>query len=60
LGESLKEAVREIEERHSDILKLEQSVLEVYELFKDLAVLDDSQQEVIDNISQRTSTAKIM
>jgi t-SNARE complex subunit (syntaxin) len=58
VGESLKEAVQQIEERHGDIKKLEQSVIEVHELFKDMAVLVDQQQEVIDVISQRISTAK--
>lgn len=58
MGESLKEVVQQIEEKHSDILLLEQSVVEVHELFKDMAVLVGQQQEVIDVISQRISTAK--
>jgi len=36
--------VHDIEERHKGIMKLEQQVLEVFELFRDLATLVDLQQ----------------
>lgn len=58
ISEDLKEVVRDIEERHLDILKLEQQVLEVYELFKDLATLVDIQQESLDVIENRITQAK--
>lgn len=56
--ENLEDVVRDIEERHQGILKLEQQVLEVYELFRDLATLVDLQQESLDVISNRISQAK--
>jgi len=58
MTENLQAAVHEIEERHLDILKLEEQVLEVYELFKDLATLVDLQQESLDVIDNRISSAK--
>jgi len=58
ISENLQEVVRDIEERHLDILKLEQQVLEVYELFRDLATLVDLQQESLDVIENRISHAK--
>jgi len=58
ISENLEEVVRDIEERHLDILKLEKQVLEVYELFKDLATLVDIQQESLDVIENRIQKAK--
>jgi len=58
ISENLQEVVRDIEERHLDILKLEQQVLEVYELFRDLATLVDLQQESLDVIENRISHAR--
>jgi len=58
ISENLQEVVRDIEERHLDILKLEQQVLEVYELFRDLATLVDLQQESLDVIENRISRAR--
>merc|ERR1712153_269840 len=57
-SESLTEMVRDIEERHLDILKLERQVLEVYELCKDLATLVELQQESLDVIENRIQKAK--
>lgn len=34
---------RDIEDRHSDIMKLESSLKELHDMFQDLAVLVDSQ-----------------
>jgi t-SNARE complex subunit (syntaxin) len=53
LSDNLQSVVRDIEERHLDILKLERQVLEVYELFRDLATLVDLQQETLDVIENR-------
>lgn len=58
ISENLEDVVRDIEERHMDILKLEQQVLEVYQLFQDLATLVDIQQESLDVIENRIQHAK--
>lgn len=58
ISENLQDTIRDIEERHHDIMKLEQQVLEVYELFKDLATLVDLQQESLDVIENRITNAK--
>lgn len=58
ISENLQDTIRDIEERHHDIIKLERQVLEVYELFKDLAVLVDIQQEHLDVIENRVTSAK--
>jgi syntaxin 1B/2/3 len=55
--DNLDEAIREIEQRHNDIQRLEKSVLEVFELFRDLATLVDLQQEAFDNIEHNISDA---
>jgi len=55
--ENLQNVVREIEERHADILKLERQVIEVYELFKDLNTLVELQQETLDVIEHRIQNA---
>jgi len=52
------DVLRDIEMRHEEILRLEKQVLEVYELFKDLALLVDTQQESLDVIEKRVGTAK--
>jgi len=58
ISEDLDNVVAEIEARHKGIMKLEQQVLEIYQLFKDLAVLVDLQQETMDVISERIERAK--
>lgn len=58
ISENLEDVIRDIEERHMDILKLEQQVLEVYNLFQDLATLVDIQQESLDVIENRIEHAK--
>jgi t-SNARE complex subunit (syntaxin) len=58
VSDNLQSLVQDIEERHMDILKLEQQVLEVYELFRDLATLVDIQQESLDVIENRIILAK--
>jgi len=54
----LDNVVAEIEERHQGIMKLERQVLEIYELFKDLATLVDLQQETFDVIERRLNNAQ--
>jgi len=58
ISDDLEDVVRDIEERHQDILKLEKQVLEVYELFRDLAQLVDLQQDSLDVIDARIQSAK--
>jgi len=58
ISDDLEDVVRDIEERHQDILKLERQVLEVYELFRDLAQLVDLQQDSLDVIDARIQSAK--
>jgi len=58
ISDNLQNVVRDIEERHLDILKLEKQVLEVYELFRDLATLVELQQESLDVIETRITAAR--
>jgi len=57
-GGEVTDVLRDIELRHEEIQRLERQVLEVYELFKDLALLVDTQQESLDLIEKRVGTAK--
>mmetsp|Transcript_16695 Transcript_16695/g.23203 ORF Transcript_16695/g.23203 Transcript_16695/m.23203 type:complete len:420 (+) Transcript_16695:38-1297(+) len=52
------EALQYIENRHKDIVKLEQSILELHQLFVDLAILVDQQGEMIDQIEYNVVQAK--
>jgi len=45
-----KNALLDIQERHKDILKIEKSINELHQLFVDMAVLVESQGELIDQI----------
>lgn len=45
-----KDALNYIENRHRDILRLEQSIKELHQLFLDMAILVDQQGELIDQI----------
>jgi len=45
-----KQTLADIEARHKDILKLEQSIKELHDMFMDMAMLVESQGEMIDNI----------
>jgi len=58
ISEELEDVVRDIEDRHQDILKLERQVQEVFELFRDLAALVDLQQDSLDVIEARVASAK--
>jgi len=52
------DVVHDIQARHNDILRLEHEIMEVHELFRDLAMLVDLQQEKLDIIETRISSAK--
>ena len=49
-----KKALKAIEQRYDDILKLEKSIKELHEMFHDLALLVESQGEMLDNIEHTT------
>lgn len=53
VSDDLQQTVREIEQRHIELLRLEQQVIEINELFKDLSTLVDLQQESLDVIENR-------
>ena len=52
-----REALNEIEQRHHDILDLEKDIMELQEIFRDLAILIDEQGDVVDNIEAYVETA---
>jgi t-SNARE complex subunit (syntaxin) len=58
ISENLLAVVQDIHQRHLDILKLEQSILELYELVKDFAALVDLQQESLDVIENRVINSR--
>ena len=54
----LQNAVRDLEERHRDIKKLEKSILQVHNMIQELNALVQYQGEVIDNIEINIQKAK--
>lgn len=50
-----KDALAYIENKHKDILRLEQSIQELHQLFLDMAILVESQGELIDQIEYNVS-----
>uniref|UniRef100_A0A3B3V343 Syntaxin 3 n=1 Tax=Poecilia latipinna TaxID=48699 RepID=A0A3B3V343_9TELE len=50
-----KQALSEIESRHKDIVRLESSIKELHDMFVDIAMLVESQGEIVDNIEQNVS-----
>jgi t-SNARE complex subunit (syntaxin) len=58
ISEKLDRTVKDIEERHAQIIKLTQTIEEAEQLFTDLALLVDIQQEQLDVIEHRISIAK--
>ncbi|KAK7916416.1 hypothetical protein WMY93_012177 [Mugilogobius chulae] len=51
------QALNEIESRHFDILSLESSIKELQEIFMDIAVLVETQGELINNIEKNVTSA---
>ncbi|XP_037046921.1 syntaxin-1A isoform X6 [Bradysia coprophila] len=45
-----KQTLADIEARHADIIKLENSIRELHDMFMDMAMLVESQGEMVDNI----------
>ncbi|XP_029018524.1 syntaxin-2 isoform X2 [Betta splendens] len=52
-----RQAVNEIESRHQDIMRLESSIRELHALFMDMAMLVESQGEMVNNIEKNVSNA---
>uniref|UniRef100_A0A8D3CGN5 Syntaxin-3 n=1 Tax=Scophthalmus maximus TaxID=52904 RepID=A0A8D3CGN5_SCOMX len=50
-----KQALSEIESRHKDIVRLESSIKELHDMFVDIAMLVESQGDIVDNIEQNVS-----
>jgi t-SNARE complex subunit (syntaxin) len=59
MDDQLVDAVKDIEDQHKGMQKIEQGVREIQELFQDMAVLVDLQQETLDVIERNVQdTAK--
>ena len=54
----LQNAVRDLEERHAEIRKLEKSIMEVHKLIEELAGLVKLQGEMIDDICENIAASK--
>ena len=54
----LQNAVRDLEERHAEIRKLETSIMELHKLIVELAALVQYQGEMIDNICENIAESK--
>ncbi|TUX87182.1 Syntaxin-1B [Bagarius yarrelli] len=52
-----KQALNEIETRHTEIIKLENSIRELHDMFVDMAMLVESQGEMIDRIEYNVERA---
>ncbi|KAL4660412.1 syntaxin-2 isoform X2 [Arapaima gigas] len=52
-----RQALNEIESRHKDIIRLENSIKELHEMFVDMAVLVETQGEMINNIEKNVTSA---
>uniref|UniRef100_A0A3Q4AIF1 t-SNARE coiled-coil homology domain-containing protein n=1 Tax=Mola mola TaxID=94237 RepID=A0A3Q4AIF1_MOLML len=50
-----KQALSEIEARHKDIVRLESSIKELHDMFVDIAMLVESQGDIVNNIEQNVS-----
>ena len=55
----LQNVVRDLEERHKDILKLQKSILEIHKITTELNLLVQYQGEMIDNIVENLNQAKL-
>nr|1L4A_B Chain B, S-SYNTAXIN [Doryteuthis pealeii] len=52
-----KQTLADIEARHADIMKLETSIRELHDMFMDMAMLVESQGEMIDRIEYNVEAA---
>ena len=58
IPEPLKNAVRDLEERHKDIKKLEKSIIELSKMIQELNKLVEYQGKMIDNIVENVNNSK--
>ncbi|KAM8759673.1 syntaxin-2 isoform 1-T1 [Acanthopagrus schlegelii] len=52
-----RQALNEIESRHQDIMRLESSIRELHAMFMDMAMLVETQGEMVNNIEKNVSNA---
>lgn len=52
-----KQSLKDIEQRHNDIMKLEKSIKELHDMFMDMAMLVESQGEIIDRVEHNVEKA---
>ncbi|PAA52414.1 hypothetical protein BOX15_Mlig028615g1 [Macrostomum lignano] len=52
-----KQSLADIEARHEDIIKLEKSIKELHDMFLDMAMLVESQGEMVDRIENNVQQA---
>ncbi|KAI9596814.1 t-SNARE [Syncephalis fuscata] len=52
-----KRALREVQERHEDIRRIEQTILELHTLFQEMQTLVESQGQMIDSIENNVTNA---
>ncbi|XP_073971721.1 syntaxin 1A isoform X4 [Rhodnius prolixus] len=52
-----KQTLADIEARHADIIKLENSIRELHDMFMDMAMLVESQGELVDSIEHNVNNA---
>ncbi|XP_012684123.1 syntaxin-2 [Clupea harengus] len=52
-----RQALNEIESRHQDIMRLESSIKELHDMFMDMAMLVETQGEMINNIENNVTNA---
>ncbi|XP_066244809.1 syntaxin-1A isoform X1 [Euwallacea similis] len=53
-----KQTLADIEARHADIIKLENSIRELHDMFMDMAMLVENQGELVDRIEYHVSTTQ--
>lgn len=51
----IQDTVAEIQERHEAVVGLEKSLMELHQIFLDMAVLVEAQGEMLDNIEKQVS-----
>ena len=51
----IQDTVAEIQERHEAVVGLEKSLMELHQIFLDMAVLVEAQGEMLDNIENQVS-----
>ena len=49
--------LRDVESRHQDIIKLEKSLIELHEIFNDIATLIENQGEILNTIEINVASA---